>query len=385
MPTVPIHFPNGRPPPCCGCVWRGAAALGVAAYLLWASFMASGRVAGCGEDSGCEQVLASRWSQWLRLPVALPAAVVYALALIALFEIQGTDSWLGGRRAWQLLVVLAAVLVGSACWFLGLQALAVGEFCGYCLAAHACGLLLAGFIVCCNPLRWRAPAEVPALLLAGLCGTSLLIAGQVLVEPRAPDMRVQARVELKDGNVTFDPEKHPRLGSPRARFVLVELYDYTCEHCRVTTGYLEEARRRYGDQLAILPLVVPYHPDCNPHAHAASLRHEHACVLARLALAVWRAKPQAFESFHLWLIESPPDPDAARRRAAELVGADALAQALADPALDQQLAEHVRLYARAGAGTLPILLHGSQTAQGRPPGAKQLFQFLERNVGLPPP
>jgi uncharacterized membrane protein len=138
---------------------RGASflALVIAGYFLWAAVASGGRVAGCGdgEDSGCGHVLSSRWSRWLDLPVALPATVLYALALAALFGIGPGRPGPVARRAWQLLVVLAVMLAGTACWFLGLQALLLHSFCGYCATAHVCGILLAGFVFRYSPLLGR--------------------------------------------------------------------------------------------------------------------------------------------------------------------------------------------------------------------------------------
>src|SRR5689334_12081204 len=52
-------------------------ALVLAIYLGWLS--ATGKpVAGCGPESGCGQILKSRWSQVLGMPVSLLGAGVYA-------------------------------------------------------------------------------------------------------------------------------------------------------------------------------------------------------------------------------------------------------------------------------------------------------------------
>jgi uncharacterized membrane protein len=363
-------------------------ALGVSAYLTWASFAAGGRVAGCGgSELGCGNVLASRWSQWLGLPVALPAAVVYAVVLISLLRIDAGNRRPASGDAWRMLLFLAPVLAGSALWFLGLQALVLNSACVYCLTAHCCGLLLSGFIVRYGPFRFRQTAPATAgvtVLLTGLAGTALLIAGQLLVAPRRPDMRVQRGLEMSALGITIDAARHPRLGPADAPYYLVMLFDYTCEHCRVTSGYLEQGRRRYGDQLAIVPLVVPYHADCNPYVETANPAHADSCTLARLALAVWRAKPAAFETYHFWLLASPRTAVAAREHAVALVGAAALDRVLSDPDLDRRIEEYVAIYGRSGGGQLPKLMHGTQTAQGEPPSAQHLFDFLESNVGLQP-
>src|SRR5947207_1786295 len=52
------------------------AAIGIAAYLAWTSLSGSS-VAGCGPDSGCDQVLHSRWGYWFGIPVSLLALIIY--------------------------------------------------------------------------------------------------------------------------------------------------------------------------------------------------------------------------------------------------------------------------------------------------------------------
>jgi protein-disulfide isomerase/uncharacterized membrane protein len=366
-------------------------ALVIASYFLWAAVVSGGRVAGCGdgEDSGCGHVLSSRWSRWLDLPVSLPATVLYVLALTALCGIGPGCSWRVVRPAWHLLVVLAVMLAGTACWFLGLQSLVLHSFCGYCVTAHVCGLFLSGFVFRYGPVLGRAAGRPSGTLTVkwglaalGMAGTAALIAGQLLVEPRSPGMQVGRTVELAGGTIRLDVANYPRLGPAGAKYVLVELFDYTCEHCRTTAGYLDEARERYGDQLAVLVLVVPLNYDCNKHVRTINPLQKHACAYARLALAVWRANPDAFAAFHAWLIEAQPSPESARQQAADAVGAEVLARALSDEAVERQIQENVAIYARFGGGLLPKLVYGPSTAKGQPANAQQLFDYLEETVGL---
>src|SRR5215213_2502249 len=79
-PSVP-RPPEAAPPrsrPAAGWIgWCIVAIAGIAAgisgYLLWRTLAEAGAPPGCGPDSGCEQVLSSRWSTWMNLPVAAPA------------------------------------------------------------------------------------------------------------------------------------------------------------------------------------------------------------------------------------------------------------------------------------------------------------------------
>ena len=49
----------------------------------------------------------------------------------------------------------------------------------------------------------------------------------------------------------------PMIGSAEAEVVLVELFDYTCAHCRDMSRQLEEARHRYGNQALVGRVAGP--------------------------------------------------------------------------------------------------------------------------------
>jgi uncharacterized membrane protein/protein-disulfide isomerase len=368
--------------------------LGIVAVIMWATGPGD-KVTGCGgETLACDELLAGRWSRWLGLPVALPAALLYCLTLLGLFGVCW-ERWPRLQRvSWQQLLIVAVTLLASVCWFSGLQ-LWEGRFCPYCLTAHAFALVLAALILWQAPIQWRRladpiaimgaikPARAFGLLLVGLAASGALIGGQVLVKPQS--MRFVRLTGSLGAPINLDVNEHPRLGKVDAKHVVVELYTYNCSHCRVMDDFLEQARRRYGDQLAIVTLVVPLHPGCNAYVKTAKPGSEHACEFARLAVAVWEAKADQFENFHHWLMESEPTPQQARRRAEDLIGANALTKVLEDGSVDRRIAYHVRVYASFGGGQLPKVIYGGHAAQGAPGGAQELFSFLEKNVGLTPP
>ena len=62
------------------------AAMGISAYLAWLS-LTGGQAVGCGPDSGCDQVLHSRWAYWFGLPVSMLALGIYSLILGASFRL----------------------------------------------------------------------------------------------------------------------------------------------------------------------------------------------------------------------------------------------------------------------------------------------------------
>ena len=110
----------------------------ISGYLTWTTMTASS-VLGCsGDGEGCSHVLTSPWSKWLGLPVSLFGLLTYVGILAAAgFSTRDDQSW--GPT---LLLTLALTAAGSAAWFIGLQFIAIGEICWYCMAVHCCSLLI---------------------------------------------------------------------------------------------------------------------------------------------------------------------------------------------------------------------------------------------------
>jgi uncharacterized membrane protein len=98
------------------------AALGIAVYLAWQS--AAGKVMpGCSPESGCGQILNSRWSVAAGIPVSLLGAVVYAAMLFSSLR-PGLPQW--QRRAeWGA----SGLVLGGAFWFTIVQAFILHAFC----------------------------------------------------------------------------------------------------------------------------------------------------------------------------------------------------------------------------------------------------------------
>ncbi len=139
----------------------------------------------------------------------------------------------------------------------------------------------------------------------------------------------------------------PRLGPLDAPFVVLGYFDYTSSASRTTQRALLDLRRRFGSQIAVLPVLYPLDPDCNPKVTSDMVgAGSNSCVYAKLSLAVWLADPAAFESFHEELIAAPAPSqflttEQARAKAVQLVGAETLDRALADPRIGQVLADAI--------------------------------------------
>jgi uncharacterized membrane protein len=355
-------------------------------YLAWAAIVADGRVAGCGHGGSgdCAGVLLSRWARWFGLPVAVPAAAIYGAVLALLLALARSHDPHRQRRVWYVLIPLATLILVSASWFGALQLLVLGRLCWYCMAVHACAIVLALILLWHVPHDWRPAAErgsdsvgLPPVTTAGLVccgfmGLSVLIAGQLLGKAREPEVEITSvastgeippagadrgaigpvtpgaasalptdfsdffpapagesaaadvrprRIALMGGKAIIDARRTPILGAPDAKTVIAELFDYTCPHCRQLHRYLSEARQRYGAQMALVVLVTPMDPRCNRFVHEPATEPG-SCELARLAVAVWQTRPAAFADFHEWLMESTEtrSVEVARARAIEILG-----------------------------------------------------------------
>src|SRR5689334_12790172 len=117
-------------------------AFGVASYLAWHA-MTQTAVAGCGTGSaaGCDVVLTSSWSKWLGIPVAVIGLACYAtlatLSILLGVRDQSLNRWIS--TAFISLSIAAGI---ASLWFIGIQVLALGKFCPYCLVTDICGISL---------------------------------------------------------------------------------------------------------------------------------------------------------------------------------------------------------------------------------------------------
>ena len=198
--------------------------------------------------------------------------------------------------------------------------------------------------------------------------------------PRPP----QRLVDVLGGLAQLDARHWPLIGDLESEYILVELFDYTCPHCRKMNDQIRLARQRYGNRLAVVTLPVPLNQECNDAIANTKARHRDACELARLAIAVWRVDPQAFQSYHEWLFQPAHGRTAAEARsyAAQLVGSSELNEELAKPIVNQFIAKHVELYKRSGKGTVPKLMFPKVTVRGQMNSVDALCTVLERELNI---
>lgn len=424
-------------------------AVGVSAYLAWES-LAGAEVASCGaEGFDCQSVLASSWSRWLGLPVALLGGVVYLAIAAVVWPAANAPRGM----AMNLLAALSLMAIGAALWFVGLQLFQIQAFCLFCLTVHACGLAIAGMtvglylttrdvqldphstvvssggsipgIVAASRTESSSPLYMAASLVVGAMGVAALAIGQIVLPTDtstamqevvlkpvthakvsdtndAPDFMQNAPID--DQPRTSAPagpahrlmsfaalpspieiDTEPLLGSSDATYVMVEMMDYTCSHCRQLAPRLLAARERYGDQLAIVIRPVPLGSDCNDHLPKGRRGRKSSCDYSQLAMAVWQLAPEKFPEYHNWLLEGrlPPPMGRARQRAISLAGDQVVLDTKLKSKITDRLRKHADEWAALDAG-LPLLIFSDSAVTGGGKSDEELFKTLESKLGIEP-
>lgn len=399
-----------------GLTGLSALALALCAYLSW-HYLAGNAVIGCGGRSPCERVLSSRWSSVGGvLPVSGLAAGAYLAILVATLFLGPETEPPVRRLAWGAILLLAGAAAGSAVWFIIVQEWVVGAFCPYCMATHLTGLLLAALVIGqafrrgdaestvmapaktsphattgAAPRFVNGPLPAVGLLLAGVALAGILAVCQAALTPPAAYRGGESRNRLP----ALDPHAVPLVGSPNAPYVVTLIFDYKCPHCQQLYFMLDEAVRRYAGKLAFLLCPAPLNTHCNPYVPRDVPEFADSCELAKVGLAVWAARREAFPAFDRWMFSfesgdrwHPRSLAAARAKAVALVGQAQFNAALANPWVEAYLQDSIRLYGntlQAGQGGVPKLVFGSHWVIPEPNNADDLVAILHQSLALPKP
>lgn len=353
--------------------------MGLCLWLVVKSHGA-GAAAGCG-GSDCDEVLSSRWSEVLGLPVAGIGALVYAALLVSLAR------WAGGLR-----FILLGAIAGGALWLVFVQGVILRQFCPWCMATHAVGMLvfLCGWWLARSEAESGGASRLALWALAGFLLLGLLqVYGPVrsghVIEGRSDHLQapVGRQVVFDGGKLVFDRDALPRIGPADAERVLVELFDYPCAACRTMSGHLEALVAAHPGKIAVLLLPTPLDASCNREL-GGSNPHPGACEISRISLAVWKHAPQRFEAFHRELIGSP-DPATARRLALQWMDEPTLQAWIQDPEIERTLQGHIALWKRLSAtqDKLPkLLIRDSRIVHGLPSTREDFLRVISRELDL---
>ncbi len=388
-----------------------AIALVVSAFLWWRETQGL-RMPGCDGVTACSAVLASRWSRWATLPIALLGTSCYLAMSLGLTVWERVNDRGVRRVLWGIMTMQSITGIGFVTWLTALQAFAVRQFCLYCMSAHTAGLLAFVLILAgtrratgLGPFRKRFAGPGLAVL-GGLITLHLATAEETAVPQMDPAVAASApavasspgirigkpatsrTVTLMDGNLTFDLDQVPLVGDAQAELVALDLFDYQCPSCRdlhgKLHGYLEERKTR----LALIVLPVPMEASCNESLKNTLRMFDGSCTYARLAMAVQAAAPAAFPGYHSWLLEgtSAPELDEARRRAEELLGgAEELVVALADPRVEQWIKDGLAIHAFTGGRTILKFITARNVMRYSGGSKSPLHRSLDEALGLPSP
>ena len=338
-----------------------AACLALAGWMTFHS-LAGVRLVGCGAGSPCDSVMGSPWAYVFGgVPIALPAVVVYLLLGICVLFLGGESSEDRSldRILWPSMLFLSGCIVGAALWFGCLQAFVLHAFCKYCSLLHLLGVIAAGIVFLAAK---RAGLKPVVPLLAGLAAAAVFALVQARTRPDAVYDAGRTDASLP----TFVDGEIPVLGPSDAPDELTLLFDFQCVHCRRLHRVLPEVLARSDGRYRIRLCPVPLSSACNPYIPSSGIdRFAGSCQRTRYALAVWYARPEAFEAYWDYLLGDGDEhaavaPADAESRARSLLGGDFEA-AVADPRIDACLKKAEELFGRtsnAEKSGVPRLVHG---------------------------
>ena len=398
-----------------------AACLALAGWMLFHS-LTGARMVGCGAGSGCDSVMGSPWAYVLgSIPVSLPAAVSYLLIALCILFLGGEteeDSTLD-RILRPLLLVLAGALVGAALWFSYLQLFVLHAFCKYCTLLHLLGCVLAFWLLSLSKQPKRRPGlpgrslslskgrpergvalrqaqgpprtvpervEGPAVwFLAGLAGAAVFAFVQARTLPAAAYDAGRTEAALP----TFADGEVPVLGPSDAPEELTLLFDFQCSHCRRLHKVLPELLAKAGGQYRIRLCPVPLSPACNPYIPASGVdRFAGSCALTRYALAVWYARPEAYEAYWDELLGGGPSTSSGTAQAQAEAAVRAIlgsefAAATKDPRIDAYLRKVEELFGRtsnADKSGVPRLIRGQKWLVPETDQADELLELIRLSL-----
>ena len=360
-----------------------AACLVLAGWMLFHS-LTGVQMVGCGAGSGCDSVMGSPWAYVLGgVPVSLPASVSYLLLALCIVFLGGEspeDRSLD-RLLWPMMLVLGGAIVGAALWFCYLQLFVLHAFCKYCTLLHLLGCVLAVLVMGRSLSRSKGRY---GWFAAGLLAAAVFAFVQARTLPAAAYDTGRTEAALP----SFTDAEIPVLGAPDALDELTLLFDFQCIHCRRLHPILPELLEKAGGQYRIRLCPVPLSSACNPYIPSTGVdRFAGSCPLTRYALAVWYARPDAYEAYWAYLLGDGDEraavaPAEAEARARALLGAD-FQTAVQDPRIDAYLRKVEELFGRtsnAEKSGVPRLIHGQKWLVPETDQADELLALIRLSL-----
>ncbi len=361
--------------------------------LLVNQSLSGDSIAGCGGGSSCHEVLESRWSGLLGIPVAMLGFLLYLVLLIALL-----------RKNLLVLSICLGLILGAVAWFVFVQAVIIGRFCPWCMAGHGIGVAIVGFALWREKMRgnaiWLIKIVGPFAMMASVGIGAIQFLGPLPVTHKlgdvnggsdSPEVGIHARgegrkAEFDDGRIVYNVATLPHLGRSDAKHVLVEYFDYQCGSCRIMRGYLSSLVEKHPDDICMILLPVPLDHGCNPALSPGDQEHAGSCELTRIALAVWRVNQEFYPTLHQkFLSDIPPTPAEAMAFARENVSAIQLEAAMRDPWIDELIQANITNWVSFSGQNkhLPkLLIKGKRILHGLPSGEADFIRVMEQELGI---
>jgi uncharacterized membrane protein len=192
--------------------------------------------------------------------------------------------------------------------------------------------------------------------------------------PKSTDPR---RMVLHGGKFALDPLEYPVFGSPTAKHLVVMISDYTCRYCRAAHKMLHEVRETF-DASQLGTVMLPSHHGGESEA------------IQRLMLAAWKADRAVWNEVaeDLYSEKTPIKSQNVRSILEQRLGADRLAASTAanESWISQVFGLTRDIYTanrvQVGSGSIPQFIFGQQIIAGAPADAAEIFQLLDKNLGL---
>ena len=376
------------------------AAGGVSGYLFYTTGIGGELPPGCGDGGGCGDVLGSRWSQWCGVSTSGLGVLAYLVLVAGILAARLWPAW--GKTLHAPLLVVCGTGLLVILWFVCIQAFVLRAFCGYCMASHLLGGL--SFLAMILAIRQAGPSvrtrrRVAAGALAGAAGFVALHLG-FLPEAMVVEAAAEATVEsgtpqpaatpgrreilLLKQQLRFFADEVPVLGSPDATHIVLELFDYTCKHCRTMHKVLHRLTETYPSEFAVAVLPYPLSRRCNPKVANYVAAHRDACVYARYSLGVLVADPSQFEAFHDYLMtgDTAPAVTAAQEEAERMVGAAPFQRALVDSRVPEWIRDGWTVMQGLRRTSIPILVTPDELIMFRSVDEEVVTAKLESMLGL---
>ena len=287
-------------------------------YLAWSYASPEHPLACIG--SGCDAVRASRYAQFLGLPLPLYGLAMFlVLALLSFGKGIATAPW--ARIFSRVIVLLSGAGFLAFSYLTAIEAFVLHAWCFWCVLAAVLGTgvfllaLLDQKTAVAVPGHARREARVLAAILAGFVAASApgfyaltRAARQGSAAARGPALTLELTEEARA--ILIRPDSHRR-GNSASGVTVVEFGDLQCSACRVAQESVRETRALYGDQVEFVFRHFPL-----PAIHAFAWKAAEASECAAEQGKFWEAVDYFFDHQNDL---SPP----ALKRYAGAIGLDA--------------------------------------------------------------